>query len=76
MKNVLAFKIIPETAIPSSRMEQTDFFIAGKYQYFLMRQKSCDDAFMSFAAGKHLKEQSFPLIKTGLNSRKCAASAC
>jgi len=76
MKNVLAFKIIPETAIPSSRMEQTDFFISGKYQYFLLSRKSCDGAFMSFAAGKHLKKQLFPLITTGLNSRKCAASAC
>jgi len=76
MKNVLAFKIIPETAIPSSGMEQTDFFIAGKYQYFLLRRKSCDDAFMSFAAGKHLKKQSLSLITPGLNCRKCTASAC
>jgi hypothetical protein len=76
MKNVLAFKIIPETAIPSSGTEQKDFFVAGKYQYCLLSRKSCDDAFMRFAAGKHLKKQSFPLITTGLNSRKCAASAC
>jgi len=75
MKKVLAFKIIPETAIPSSGMEQTDFFIAGKYQYFLLSRKSCTDAFMSVAAGKHLKKQSFPLITAGLNYRKCAASA-
>jgi len=76
MKNVLAFKIIPETAIPYSRTEQTDFFIAAKYQSLLLRRKSCDDAFMSFAAGKHLKKQSLSLITAGLNCRKPAASAC
>jgi hypothetical protein len=76
MKNVLAFKIIRETAIPYSGTEQTDFFIAGKYQYFLLRRKSCNDAFMSLAAEKHLKKQSLSLITAGLNCRKCAASAC
>jgi len=76
MKNVLAFKIISETAIPSSGTEQADFFITGKYQYFLLRRKSCDDTFMSFAAGTHLKKQSLSLITAGLNCRKCAASAC